>query len=72
MGIINMAHGELIAVGAYTTYIIQNVFGSGLNLSPFGKSMSIPGLNLESGGNLYFVVALPVSFLAAALVGTRC
>ena len=69
MGIINMAHGELIAVGAYTTYIIQNVFGAGLNLSPFGKSLSIPGLNLESGGNLYFVIALPASFLAAALVG---
>jgi urea transport system permease protein len=69
MGIINMAHGELIAVGAYTTYIIQNVFGAGLKLSPFGHSVSIPGLNLASGGNSYFVVALPASFLAAALVG---
>ena len=69
MGIINMAHGELIAVGAYTTYIIQNVFGAGLALSPFGKSISIPGMNLESAANLYFVAALPASFLAAALVG---
>ncbi len=69
MGIINMAHGELIAVGAYTTYIIQNIFGAGLNLSPFGQSFAIPGMNLESGGNLYFIVALPASFLAAALVG---
>lgn len=70
MGIINMAHGELIAVGAYTTYVIQNVFAAGLNLSPFGMSMSIPGLNV-SEGNLgwYFVVALPASFLVAALVG---
>jgi urea transport system permease protein len=69
MGIINMAHGELIAIGAYTTYVIQNLFAAGLNLSPFGKSLSIPGLNLASGGNLYFVIALPASFLVAALVG---
>ncbi len=70
MGIINMAHGELIAVGAYTTYVIQNIFAAGLNISPFGKSVSIPGLNLPAGSmGMYFVVALPASFLAAALVG---
>jgi urea transport system permease protein len=69
MGVINMAHGEFIAVGAYTTYVVQNVFAAGLNLSPFGMSLSIPGMNLASANNLYFVVALPASFLAAALVG---
>ena len=70
MGIINMAHGELIAVGAYTTYIIQNVFAAGLNLSPFGISIAIPGFNLSPGSmGWYFVVALPASFLVAALVG---
>lgn len=70
MGIINMAHGELIAVGAYTTYVIQNVFAAGLNISPFGMSVSIPGLNLAPGNmGWYFVVALPAGFLAAALVG---
>jgi urea transport system permease protein len=69
MGIINMAHGELIAVGAYTTYMIQNIFAAGLQLSPFGMSISIPGMNLSSGGNLYFIIALPASFLAAAFVG---
>jgi urea transport system permease protein len=26
MGVINMAHGELIMIGAYTTYVIQNLF----------------------------------------------
>jgi urea transport system permease protein len=70
MGVINMAHGEFIAVGAYTTYVIQNIFEAGLKLSPFGFSMSIPGLNLGDGGaNLYFVVAIPASFAVAALVG---
>ena len=70
MGIINMAHGEFIAVGAYTTYVVQNVFASGLRLSPFGQSFEIPGLGLTGTGmSLYFVVALPLSFLVAALVG---
>ena len=26
MKIINMAHGEFIMIGAYTTYLIQNLF----------------------------------------------
>ena len=26
MGVINMAHGELIMIGAYTTYVVQNLF----------------------------------------------
>lgn len=26
MGVINMAHGELIMIGAYTTYLVQNLF----------------------------------------------
>lgn len=70
MGIINMAHGEFIAVGAYTTYMIQNLFATGLNLSPFGLSMSLPGLGLTGSSlGIYFVVALPASFLVAALVG---
>ena len=70
MGVINMAHGELIAVGAYTCYVVENVFHSGLWLSPFGLSFHIPGLNL--GGwqfQTYFVFAIPAAFLMAALVG---
>ena len=70
MGVINMAHGEFIAVGAYTTYVIQNIFGQGLKLSPFGFSMSIPGMKLGEGGmSLYFPAAIPISFLVAAAVG---
>ena len=28
MGVINMAHGELIMIGAYATYVVQNLFRS--------------------------------------------
>jgi urea transport system permease protein len=70
MGVINMAHGELIVVGAYTTYLIQNLFAGGIHMSPFGLKIDIPGMNLSGGHwDLYFLVAIPASFLAAAGVG---
>ena len=53
MGVINMAHGELMMVGAYATYQMQLVFGH----------------TAENPVDSYFVVALPVAFLAAAIVG---
>ncbi|HEY1123290.1 MAG TPA: urea ABC transporter permease subunit UrtB, partial [Haloferula sp.] len=70
MGVINMAHGELIVVGAYTTYLIQNLFAAGIKMSPFGIQINIPGMNLTGNAwGLYFLVAIPASFLAAAGVG---
>ena len=54
MGVINMAHGELMMVGAFTTYVIQQLF---VNHLPQGMF------------NWYYVVALPCAFLAAAFVG---
>jgi urea transport system permease protein len=70
MGVINMAHGELIVVGAYTTYLVQNLFAAGIHMSPFGLKIDIPGMNLSGGKwDLYFLVAIPASFLAAAGVG---
>ncbi len=70
MGVINMAHGEMIAIGAYTTYIVQNLFGGGLALSPFGFSLAIPGIKATGWVyQSYFLVALPFSFISAALVG---
>ncbi len=75
MGVINMAHGELIAVGAYTTYAVQCLFASGLVFQIptfFWQPITVrmPGMNLTGGAlDSYFLVALPLSFLTAALVG---
>jgi urea transport system permease protein len=54
MGVINMAHGELIAVGAYASYVTEGVF-----VRCFG-----PG-----GEYWYFFFAIPFAFISAALVG---
>lgn len=80
MGIINMAHGEMIAVGAYTTYVIQNLFGAGFAFSitlpfsiagrPISFGLHLPGMNATGWFyQSYFLFAIPLSFLAAALVG---
>lgn len=53
MGIINMAHGEMLMLGAYATYMCQSVFRS-----------YFPGAI-----NFYLVVAIPVAFLFTAFVG---
>jgi len=53
MGVINMAHGELIMIGAYTPYFLQSESGW-----------------FDGGASsTAFVVALPLGFLAAGLVG---
>ncbi|MEO5735024.1 MAG: urea ABC transporter permease subunit UrtB [Rubrivivax sp.] len=54
MGVINMAHGELIMIGAYATYFVQNAFRAWLPAAAF---------------DWYIVAAVPAAFLASALVG---
>jgi urea transport system permease protein len=54
MGVINMAHGELMMIGAYATYVMQGIFQRYLPEAAFGW---------------YLVAAIPVSFMASALVG---
>lgn len=53
MGVINMAHGELMMIGAYATYVVQGLFQK----------------YLPAGFDWYLLAAVPVSFLTSALVG---
>jgi urea transport system permease protein len=53
MGVINMAHGELMMIGAYATYVVQILFRQ----------------YLPAAFDWYLLVAVPISFLSAALVG---
>jgi len=53
MGVINMAHGEMVMLGAYTTYVVQSVIQS-----------VAPGFSTFS-----LVVAIPAAFLVAGLAG---
>ena len=53
MGVINMAHGELIMIGAYATYVVQSLFRT----------------YAPEAFNWYLPLAVPVAFLCSALVG---
>ncbi|RZA20451.1 MAG: urea ABC transporter permease subunit UrtB, partial [Proteobacteria bacterium] len=53
MGVINMAHGELIMIGAYATWLVQTFFRQ----------------SLPEYFDWYLLVAMPVAFLASGLVG---
>ncbi len=54
MGVINLSHGEFMMLGCYVALMVQSFFASFFSESIFG---------------LYFVLALPISFLFTALLG---
>jgi urea transport system permease protein len=53
MGVINMAHGEMMMIGAYATYVVQNLFRT----------------HLPGWFDWYVLAAVPMAFIASALVG---
>lgn len=55
MRVINMAHGEFVMIGAYVTYIVQNIF-----------AMIAPG----SMQGIYYILAIPFAFLVTFLLGS--
>lgn len=54
MRVINMAHGEFIMIGAYTTYIVQEIF-----------SQNVPDRFFD----IYYIISLFASFIVAFLIG---
>ena len=54
MGVINMAHGELMMLGAYTTFVVQNLFKDG---------------PLEVLFPIYILIAIPIAFVVSGLAG---
>ncbi len=53
MGVINMAHGEMLMIGAYTTYVVQNLFQK----------------YLPAYFDWYLILSIPAAFLVCFAVG---
>lgn len=53
MGVINMAHGEMLMIGAYVTYVSQRLFQA----------------YAPAAFDYYLVIAIPAAFLVCAAIG---
>ena len=65
MGVINMAHGEMVMLGAYTTFVVQEIIRQkAISLGSF--SVPLP-FNISLDWSL--PIAVPLAFLVAGFVG---
>ena len=53
MGVINMAHGEMLMIGAYSTFVIQNLFKEYLPIF----------------FDWYLIAAIPIAFIVSGSIG---
>lgn len=53
LGVINMAHGELIMIGAYTTYVVQRFFQN----------------HVDTHTDWYLIAAIPAAFVVSGAIG---
>ncbi|UCH50337.1 MAG: urea ABC transporter permease subunit UrtB [Betaproteobacteria bacterium] len=53
LGVINLAHGEMLMIGAYSTYVTQTIFKN----------------HFPDAFDFYVIAAIPVAFCVAAAVG---
>jgi len=60
MGVINMAHGELMMIGAYTTYVVQSAMPGHIGLSII---LSIPAAFIVTGLTGIFIERTIIRFL---------
>jgi len=56
MGVINMAHGEFMMVGAFTTYVVSEIFKA----------------HFPSAYDYYLICAVPAAFMVSGFVGLLC